>query len=278
MIYININGKNPRGDWCRRAEELTEQLKNLHTHEERKRLIESKRHMWKELKDFLLNLSYGKCWYSEARDIVSDYHIDHFRPKNRARELDGNEREGYWWLAFEWKNYRIAGSICNSLHCSADGETRGKADFFPLRDGSPIAENPTCDLEDEIIYLLDPTDPNDPLLLTFDESGYPNPAVPEGTWEFERAKESIKLFHLDYPSLVDERKKIWINCYRSIYLAQNLMKKQSQMTSASTKAQLKNELERLREMISRDAELSSTARACLLSSGISWARNLAINS
>jgi len=278
MIHINIDGKKPPDDWCRRAEELAEKLKKTGNNEERKRLIKSYSYMWKELKAWLLQLSHDKCWYSEAKELVSDYHVDHFRPKNRAKQLDGTEREGYWWLAFDWRNYRIAGSICNSPHYGADGELRGKADFFPLKDGSPVASNPTCDLEDEIICLLDPTDPDDPVLLTFDESGYPLPAALEETWEYIRAKESIKLFYLDYRPLVDERKKIWTKCDLSIDFAQNLMQEQSEISSVTTKNKLKNEFRRLREMISEEAELSSTARACLLSSGIPWARNLVLNS
>lgn len=278
MIHINIDGKRPPDEWCEKAEKITEELRELDNHDERTKLIEKNQKIWKEIKKWLIELSDGKCWYSEARDIVSDYHVDHFRPKNSAKELDGTARDGYWWLAFDWSNYRIAGGICNSPHCSADGDTRGKADFFPLKEGSPIANSPTCDLEDEIIYLLDPTDPDDPLLLTFDELGYSQPAAFEGTWGYERAKESIRLFHLNYGALVDERKKIWKNCEFSITLAQNLMLELSEKPSVTKKNRLKDELKRLREMISREAELSSTARAYLLSSGIPWARNLTLTS
>lgn len=278
MIHINIDEKRPSDEWCEKAERITKQLRKLGSHKERKELIKKHSGMWTELKKGLSDLSYGKCWYSEARDIVSDYHVDHFRPKNSAKELDGTSRDGYWWLAFEWSNYRIAGGIINSSHRSADGDTRGKHDFFPLKEGSPIANSPTCDLEDEIIYLLDPTDPDDPLLLTFDESGYSQPAAFEGTWGYERAKESIRLFHLNYGALVDERKRIWKNCELSINRAQNLMLELSEKPSVTKKNRLKDELRSLREMISREAELSSTARAYLLSSGIPWARNLTLTS
>lgn len=276
MIHINIDGKRPPDEWCEKAEKITEQLKELEDPVERNQLIDRNQIIWKELKKWLIDLSDGKCWYSEAKDIVSDYHVDHFRPKKSAKALDGTTREGYWWLAFDWSNYRIAGAICNCRHRSADGDTRGKADFFPLKEDSPVANTPNSDLDDEIIYLLDPTDPDDPLLLTFDESGYSQPAAFEGTWEHERAKESIRLFHLNYGALVDERKRIWKNCELSINHAQNLMVKQSKTSSVTTKSESKNELKRLREMISREAELSSTARAYLLSSGIPWVRNLAL--
>ena len=277
MIHINIDGKRPSDEWCKKAEEITEKLKELNDHDERKKLIKKNSGMWKELKSWLTELSYNKCWYSEAKEIVSDYHVDHFRPKNRAKELDGTPREGYWWLAFDWSNYRIAGAICNSLHCSADGDTQGKADFFPLKDGSPVAISPTCNLEDEVIYFLDPTNPNDPSLLTFDESGYPQPAARKGTWEHERAKESIKHFHLDFFQLVDARKIICNNCKRSIDVAEKLISAKNKNPSADIDYALKCELMRLREMVSRETALSSTARAYLLSSGRSWARDLVSN-
>ena len=77
-----------------------------------------------------------KCWYSEAPDAVSDWHVDHFRPKKRTLDEDKTEHEGYHWLAFDWRNYRIAGSYTNSPHRDGQGVTRGKWDYFPLANGS----------------------------------------------------------------------------------------------------------------------------------------------
>jgi len=276
MIHINIDDKRPPDKWCERAERITEQLKKLENHDERKELIDKNSGIWAELKQWLSELSYGKCWYSEAKDIVSDYHVDHFRPKNCAKQLDGTPREGYWWLAFVWSNYRIAGAICNSLHRVIEGDTQGKADFFPLKDGSPVAISHTCNLEDEIIYFLDPTDPNDPSLLTFDESGYPQPAAREGTWEYERAKESIKHFHLDFFRLVNARTIICNNCKDSIDMIE-ILQSENNNNNPSANIALEHEFRRLREMVSRKAALSSTARAYLLSSGRSWARDLVSN-
>lgn len=270
MRYINTNGRVPPEEWLVKARELTDQLKSLQNPEERKALIEGNKALWKELKSWLLEFSHGKCWYSEAKELVSDYHVDHFRPKNRAKQLDGTEREGYWWLAFDWKNYRISGSVCNSPHIGTEGEVHGKSDYFPIKDGSPIADSPDSAIEDEMIYLIDPIDTTDPPLLTFDESGKAKPAADEDTWEYERAKVTIKIMHLDYPSLVDERHKIWNKCIMKINEAQNLMKKEGIIPHSRVKDIFKE----LREMSSPTAELSSTARACLLSSGIVWARDL----
>lgn len=274
MIYINIEGKKPPDDWCYKAEELTKKLNGLDSTEERKKLIDKNKDLWRELKTWLLQLSHDKCWYSEAKEIFSFYDIDHFRPKSCAKQLDDTKREGYWWLAFDWRNYRISGNIGNRPHRGEDDRVRGKRDYFPLKTGSSVAISPEYDLRDEIIYLLDPTDPDDPLLLTFDESGYPKPAASDETWGCKRAKVTIELLHLDYRPLVDERKKIWTNCSLLIREAQNSMGGQSEVISATEQEKVKNIFKKLREMVSEKAELSSTARACLLSSGKLWARNI----
>ncbi len=274
MIHVNIDGKNPPEDWCRRAEELTEELKQLDSPEERKRVIERNKRLWKDLKDWLLELSHKKCWYSEAREIFSFYDVDHFRPKYCAKQLDGTEREGYWWLAFDWKNYRICGNIGNRPNIGKDGETRGKADYFPLKDGTLNATGPDSDLRDEMNYLLDPTDINDPLLLTFDDSGFPKPVAASGTWDYERADITIKLLHLDYGLLVDERKRIWSECNILISEVLYLTDKQAKNPSITRREKIKSIFTKLREMSSEKAVLSSTARACLLSNGYPLIKNL----
>lgn len=273
MIYINLRGKTPKSDWCEKARAKAQELELIEDFEGKKSFIrrKSSQKIWKDLKPWLLEISHNKCWYSEAKELISDYDVDHFRPKILAKDLDGNERGGYWWLTFDWKNYRVAGVVCNREHTGYDGEIRGKENYFPIKDGSRAADNPNCDIEDEIIYLFDPTNPNDPLLLTFDESGFPKPSAREGTWDHLRAKESIRLLYLDYPILVDERKKIWTKCTLLINEAQNLMEEE---TSVSRSAGLKQIFAELRERVSEDAELSATARACLLSSGNMWARSL----
>jgi uncharacterized protein (TIGR02646 family) len=47
--------------------------------------------------------------------------VDHFRPKNLR---DDPSHDGYWWLAYEFDNYRLSCSTCNSSR---------KSDRFPLR-------------------------------------------------------------------------------------------------------------------------------------------------
>lgn len=274
MIYIPLDNKIPNENWCRRAKDATDKLLAMDDKVERRKFIKDNSHLWSELKKWLLEMSFGKCWYSEAREIVSDYDVDHFRPKNRAKNLDGTERDGYWWLAFNHKNFRISGIICNRPHKDENQQIRGKGDFFPLSERCVPAQGPHDDLDDELIYLLDPTNRDDPLLLTFDETGYPKPTAEEGTWNYRRAEITIARLYLDYSPLVDERKKIWNNCSLLIIEAQNLMKGDM---SISRKQRLRKIFEDLRQMASPRAELSATAKACLLSSGNTWARALVQN-
>jgi len=209
-----------------------------------------------------LSFSYNKCWYSEAREIASHYHVDHFRPKKKARDLDGEEREGYWWLSFEWSNYRIAGGACNTK----------KGNKFPVHERGLVATSPEDNLEDEIVYLLDPTDPDDPLLLSFNEDGMPVPAVDEEGWEAKRARVTINLLNFRFDRLVEERRKVWKKCRLRISKAQNIMQKGP---GIRRDADLENVLRGIRSMVSPEAELAGTARACLLKSGLTWAQRIA---
>ena len=82
--------------------------------------------------------------------------MDHFRPKGKALDEDKTPHEGYAWLAFDWRNYRIAGSYPNSPHNDEDGVTRGKWDFFPLANGCVRANWANRDCAQEVCLILDP--------------------------------------------------------------------------------------------------------------------------
>lgn len=271
MIYIKIDGQSPPQNWCKKANKLIDKIKNISDPEKRKDFIEKNERLWKDLRDWLMSLSHKKCWYSEAREIVSLYDVDHFRPKNRAKQLDGTTREGYWWLAFDWRNFRISGQICNRSHNDVNGITRGKRDYFPVKDEKYIAKTPDDDMRDEIIYFLDPTNPLDPLLLTFDEAGRALPAAPKGTWEYDRADITIKYYFLDFPTLEDERKKIWNRCKMKIAQIENVINKGA---SVSRNNELEVLINELIDMISPEAELSATARTCLRNLGGPIVNNL----
>lgn len=277
MRYIDIDELDLPDDWETRARRLTERLENCTTHDERMEIIRNNP-IWGELRTRLSDLSNGKCWYSEAQDVMSFKDVDHFRPKGNALELDKSEREGYWWLAFEWRNYRFSSEMSNRP--SSDKfkdvkDVKGKHDYFPLRPGSHPATRPTDDTRDEHPYLLDPCDEDDCTLLSFDDTGMPIPTASEGTWAYQRAEVSIRFYHLDYSEIVKAREQLWKETERLINETENLMQDETAKTSGTIKNAIKANQKRLRTLSSQRAELSSAVRACLLSSEARWARAIA---
>jgi len=161
--------------------------------------------VWRDLANPLSVLRKGKCWYSESKNSGSDKDVDHFRPKNRVAEDPAHE--GYWWLAFQWNNYRYSCQWCNQRRVD-DGTDGGKGDQFPLAPGSFRARLEGDNLQMEEVELLDPIDPEDWKLLTFLPNGQPTPAKDKGTREHDRAATSILVYHLHSRELVVERKTL----------------------------------------------------------------------
>ncbi len=95
----------------------------------RKKVAERYRH--KTIQLALSAMFSGKCAYCESKiELVSDAHIEHYRPKSRFPEL-----------TFDWKNLLWACGKCNS--------TKHKGDKFPDEtDDGPIL-NPCEDDPDE---------------------------------------------------------------------------------------------------------------------------------
>jgi hypothetical protein len=255
MRHISRTGKAPDAAWLARAGELLEDMKNAATTAERHAIIDSHAAFWGEIKDWLLSLSYGKCWFSEAKDCFNHWHVEHFRPKKTARDADGTSCDGYWWLAFDWTNYRICGGVGNTK----------KGTFFPLRPTSNrIAPFGDTRLEDQL--LLDPADVDDPGLLGFDVEGRAR-AAPGVTnpWELERVAYSVTRLKLDYGPLEAKRKTVWAECWTRIetYLDE-LTKYHSDQQNAYAKAGFKQAMLDIRSMVEPDQELSAVARACVL--------------
>lgn len=217
----NLEALLPNG-WLERAASLRLELEDK-TPEERTAIF--KHHpIWQDLLVPLKRLSNNKCWYSEAQEVMSDMDVDHFRPKNEAIGFDGNGekvlREGYWWLAYDWRNYRLSSIYSNRLRKDKHTEediSYGKGAFFPLRQGCIPA---TCqdELDEEVFYLLDPINPSDSNLLFFNDEGKAMPSILEEDepWNFQRAKVTIDIYHLNHTPLKDARKVVWNLCQRKI--------------------------------------------------------------
>lgn len=258
MIYIDKTNKSPDPAWLIRADAETQQLLTAATTEQRTALIDANATIWRELKDFLLDISHQKCWYSESKDSYNHLHVDHFRPKTNAYGIDKKDYGGYWWLAFQWNNYRV---------CGGAGNVR-KKDKFAVRANK--ANNPTANLEDETIYFLDPTDEEDTLKLTFNSSGEIAPLVSNG-WDFERAEYTIKNLNLNFKKLKESRKELWVKCSGLVSEIQALMNQNNIAPSPYRSGQIKEKLKQLKGLVSRQSPFSATAKACLRSTGIQWA-------
>ncbi|SFW80305.1 HNH endonuclease family protein [Chitinophaga sancti] len=171
---------------------------------------------WNQFQAAMLSLSHNKCWYSESQIGNSDFEVDHFRPKNHAKNHDKAiiKENGYWWKAYDWDNYRLTGALANKRRrdrLKENAEVKGKGTYFPLdlingaiaEDESPIG----C----EVPLLLDPTNEYDVTLLSFDEKGEPIPAS-QDQYEVNRVTLSILYYHLDLDQLNIERKIAWDDC------------------------------------------------------------------
>src|SRR2546428_8652099 len=196
MRYINRDHLRFPNGWLRKAQAIYDSIKCL-SYEERSRVIDSRRaqQIWKELKAALAALSNGKCWYCEEHTSFGD--VDHFHPKSKVEYCD--DHPGYWWLAFDWKNYRFACPGCNRLNTDNEtGTVGGKSCRFPLWVNQRRAYSESDMLYEEPM-LLDPVVGTDPRLLTFDEDGTAWPARNKETSykEYQRAQISIEIYHLN---------------------------------------------------------------------------------
>jgi hypothetical protein len=264
----------PAARWLKLAKTHTDELKKLSDPAARNAYMRN-RGLWGKLNRPLSSQTGEKCWYSEVKDLYSFYDVDHYRPKGRAVDGDGTERVGYWWLAYEWRNYRIAGGIGNRANLDQFGILRGKRDCFPLRSIAQAAQYPNGDTSGEEPALLDPADPADPLLLTFDAQGLPQPTAPSHSWEHHRARTTIGVLHLDHRPLTDRRRELWVECSELIRDVDLLLGWAHCYENQAMRDLANKKIARLTEMAWATSQLSATTRACLTGSGRKWAVRIA---
>jgi len=215
MIFINPDSLEIPLESEETLRILTETLAEK-TAVERRRFIESNRaKSWghEAMLTALRAIVGNKCWYSEVHLEGADPNVDHFRPKGRVREVGtnlentGEFSDGYWWLAFEPRNYRLAAMHANQRRVDKDTDG-GKWDYFPVR-GARASTQTEWDAIMEDILVLDPCSFSDVQLLWFDPDGIACAAK----WkhrdiderEIERVKATIWLYHLDKKELQDRR-------------------------------------------------------------------------
>lgn len=243
--------------WLEKSKEHLAEVERLHNSgdiEKRNKYIDSKSGHWGELKPWLLALSYGKCWFTEGREICSHMDVEHFRPKKACISLDGIEKDGYWWLAFEYSNFRVAGSAPN----------RKKGGWFPLHFGSNRSTFSARCEESETPYLLDPIQMSDTRLLAFNEEGDAIPVPGCDAWEKERVNVSIERLKLnEHDALPEERRKVWQRVTRAIdgYLQAKAAYRPG--INPAPMERMEQYLRVIYDLTREDAELSSVALWCV---------------
>jgi len=285
MIYIDLSSFAPDAAWQQQAYLLTEQLIATTDKQE---FIEANSGFWGQIKDDLLKLSYNKCWFSEELVGGSAYQVEHFRPKNAVTRTDFKKiikglkeaqrkdwtsttkyrGEGYWWLAFNHKNFRIIEGLFNSK----------KSTRFPLKEGSKIVYNHTDDIITEENILLDPTKRGDPDLLTFDSSGKVLPKHKDvKTDEYIRAFISIHIYGLnDYPIIIGKRTSKWEDCVKAVQRANDKFSEMEVNTDDENRFrnlydEFKNFVEKdIKPAIAPQSEFSAVASACVRSYPYEW--------
>jgi hypothetical protein len=257
-------------DWKKRAEQALQEVKKAAPGKARSDKIDEYSHLWKELKDLLKQLSHKKCWYCESAGhrIIGD--VDHYRPKNKLKRYIRHthpDHAGYWWLAFDWGNYRFACELCNRLNKDhVTGIVGGKGSYFPLIDeGKRVYDEckPFEILQEEPL-LLDPTVATDPLLLTFEEDGSAQPASNDKN-EYLRADASIRLYHLNHHDLKERRRhEIFRVIHEKVTIADMFRWQYDQdKSNVSAREGYRNMVRDLKRMINEQAEYSAAARAAL---------------
>ncbi|CAN7384553.1 hypothetical protein LJR084_002441 [Variovorax sp. LjRoot84] len=249
----------PPQDWLTEAQTLTQALMAATTDEEREVVIGQHEKLWRDdrVRNWLLERFNNKCWYTEAQESVSAYHVDHYRPKGRVSDVEKlNPEPGYWWLAFDWRNYRICGQLINVK----------KSDVFPLVSGHRASATMAGSLALEAPALIDPTT-DDARLISFemDEDGcraVPAPGADDE--DCKRVKATIEVIGLNrLDRLNAKRAEVWKDCHEQL----------AKYTSASgAPAALKKlmramAIEALKKRVCYESEFSSVAEACVRKSG-----------
>lgn len=172
----------------------------------RSHIIDANQQRWTALRRAFEEASFEKCWYTECKSPGADNDIDHFRPKGKVRE--DKAHPGYYWLAFNWKNMRLSCQRANRPRIPPGSRVAGgKSTHFPLLATGVRARAPGDNLSLEHPALLDPTEPGDPIILTFRPNGEVD-VSPEfrGNAVAEAKVEASRLgLHLNWPKFVEGR-------------------------------------------------------------------------
>ncbi len=208
MIYVKRDASLIPAEVISAAQAAQAELESV-PQNERKDFIKKKAPLWRAFAQYLCQMSYGKCWYSESHDAQSFFDVDHFRPKNEAKRSQGEIDHGYEWLAFSWENFRYAATRSNRLSTNEDTEeVEGKGSWFPLLEGSVKASwDNRCELNEKPV-LLDPVVSADVDLLEVDANGYIVASRFALGSALLRVERSCEVYGLNLPKLQEARMRL----------------------------------------------------------------------
>jgi len=168
-----------------------------------------KTNTWGLLKKWLSDLSDGKCWYCETFSERATADVDHFRPKAgiTCDRAEISNHDGYYWLAYEWTNYRYSCQRCNRPEKDAD-VLYGKHNEFSLCDEKQRKYSAACN-NVEKPKLLDPCIEEDTQLLVHLKDGTVAASSQQGTIEYERAAYTCKVLGLNSFGVPKKKKDAW---------------------------------------------------------------------
>ena len=101
---------------------------------------------------------FGKCAYCETPVSVSQYgDIEHWRPKGAVSDMDGHpvDHPGYYWLAYDWKNFLLSCIICNQKWKKTRFPVNGEHASQPgdEENEQPLLLNPLWDDPAQHLYV-----------------------------------------------------------------------------------------------------------------------------
>ncbi len=206
MIHIKRPGKIRfrRKAWLRRKIYAVE---NCIDPKKRSKLIDQLAKVPQQVTDQLVKHFHSKCWYCERILPRSELVIEHFRPKRRVTLVKAHS--GYFWLAANSKNFRIACTNCNCRWTNPDGAVAGKGNYFPLMAEANRSWIKINNLLLENPVLLDPLVQSDTECLMFIGDGTCMP-VSDDYVEVGRGFSSINIYNLNNPALIDEKRIIGV--------------------------------------------------------------------
>jgi hypothetical protein len=280
VIPVDLGKLTRPAGWDKRASNLLDTLKKKSPGDRSAFIDQCRSQTWADpaLLTALRSLVGNKCWYSEVPLEGADPNVDHFRPKGRVKEVDkdlksnGDLLPGYWWWAFEWRNFRLASMHSNQrrVDLNTDG---GKADFFPVN-GARAAEESDYELCIEDVVPIDPCNQTDVSLLWFDSDG----AASCSAWKRKKSVEdewrvrvSIWLYHLDKQEIV-ARRRDHMDDIRADLLNANTDYRlwKSIPGNVISKNSFEKRLTAIRKKISDESEFSGAKRAAIRAAAVEY--------